>query len=98
MGSINKELERYVRTERENGTPDEAIRNDLLGKGWEYSEVEVSLTDSRPGPVNMLFTRTFFRFAFGFILIILASVAVILITGAISSSHAQESDMAETQK
>ncbi len=95
---MNRELERYIREERESGTPEESIRHALLGKGWEYGEVEVSLSDSRPGPASTLFTRTFFRFAFGFILIIMASVALILITGAISNSHAQESGMAETHK
>ncbi len=95
---MNKELERYIREERENGTPEESIRHALLGKGWEYSEVEVSLSDSRPGPVNTLFTRSFFRFAFGFIVIIMASVALIIVTGAISNLYAQESGMEETQK
>ena len=95
---MNRELERYIKEERESGIPEETIRHALLGKGWEYAEVEVSLTDSRTGPVNTLFTRSFFRFAFGFIVIIMASVALILITGAISNSHAQESGIEETQK
>ena len=95
---MNRELERYIREERESGTSEESIRNALLGKGWEYGEVEVSLTESRPGPVNTLFTRSFFRFAFGFIMIIMTSVAVILIAGAWSGAQKEETNMAETQK
>ena len=95
---MNRELERYIREERESGTPEESIRNALLGKGWEYGEVEVSLTESRPGPATTLFTRSFFRFAFGFIMIIMTSVAVILITGAWSGIQKEETNMAETQR
>lgn len=95
---MNKELERYIQEERESGTPEESIRHALLGKGWEYGEVEVSLIDSRPGPASTIFTRTFFRFAFGFIMIIMVSVGVILITGSISAGMTQESGMAEIQK
>ena len=95
---MNKELERYIREERERGTPEDTIRHALIGKGWEYSEVEVSLTESRPGPATTLFTRTFFRFAFGFIMIIMTSVAIILITGAWSNAGKGETNMAETQK
>lgn len=95
---MNRELERYIKEEREGGIPEETIRHALLGKGWEYAEVEVSLTESRPGPVNTLFTRSFFRFAFGFIMIIMTSVAVILIAGAWSGIQKEETNMAETQK
>ena len=95
---MNRELERYITEERESGTSEETIRHALIGKGWEYSEVEVSLTESRPGPATTLFTRAFFRFAFGFMMIIMTSVAIILITGAWSGAQKEETNMAETQK
>ena len=90
---MNKEVERYIAEERENGIHEETIRNALLAKGWEYQMVETALAASRPGPVTALFTREFFRFAFGFIAIIMVSVLAILITGAMSDSHQDESHM-----
>ena len=100
MSSVNKEVDRYVREERESGTPEEAIRHALLARGWEYHLIETALIKSRPSSVRSLFNPTFFRFALGFIVIIMISVAVILITGSLANGGAQGevSGMAQTQR
>ena len=95
---MNKEVERYINEERERGTPEDTIRHALLAKGWEYQDVEAALLDSMPVESGTLFTRAFFRFAFGFIAIIMISVALILSIGAYSNAQRGAVDTVETQK
>jgi hypothetical protein len=82
--AINQEIERYVREERSRGVPEESIRHALLAKGWEYPLVEMILEETRPGDFASLFTHTFFRFAFGFIMVISLAVSVILVIGTLT--------------
>ena len=82
--AMNEEIERYVREERSRGTGEEAIRHALIAKGWEYKLVDDIIFDTRPGPAESLFTRTFFRFAIGFIAVIVTAVGVILLVGSVS--------------
>jgi hypothetical protein len=81
---MNEEIERYVREERSRGTDEDTIRHALLGKGWEASIVDTVLAETRPGDIATLFSRSFFRFAFGFVSVIVLAVGLILVVGAIS--------------
>lgn len=86
--AMNEEIERYVRTERARGVGEEGIRHALIAKGWEYKLVDDIIADTRPGPVSTLFTRSFFRFAFGFISVIVVAVGLILVVGTLSQGGA----------
>ncbi len=82
--AIDQEIERYVRDERSREVGEDDIRHSLIAKGWDYKLVDDIIAETRPGPVSSLFTRSFFRFAFGFIAIIVVAVGVILVVGTIS--------------
>lgn len=84
--AMNEEIERYVRAERLRGAGEESIRNALIAKGWEYKLVDDVIAKTRPGQVATLFTRSFFRFAFGFITVIIVAVGMILVAGSLSQS------------
>lgn len=86
--AIDQEIERYVRDERSRGVGEESIRHALIAKGWEYKLVEDIIAETRPGPVATLFTRSFFRFAFGFIAVIVCAVGLILVVGTLSQNGA----------
>lgn len=85
--AMNEEIERYVRDERSRGIGEDTIRHALIAKGWEYKVVEDILTETRPGPVTTLFTTNFFRFAFGFITVIVIAVGLILVVGSVSNKQ-----------
>lgn len=88
---MNEEIERYVRDERSRGVGEEDIRHALIAKGWEYKLVDDIITETRPGPIASLFTRSFFRFAFGFISVIVTAVGLILVVGTLSQNGADRS-------
>ena len=89
---MNQEIERYVRDERSRGVEEESIRHALIAKGWEYALVDEIITEIRPGPASTLFTRSFFRFAFGFITVIVLAVGMILVIGSLSQGEGDSSD------
>jgi hypothetical protein len=88
--AIDQEIERYVRDERSRDVGEDAIRHSLIAKGWDYKLVDDIIAETRPGPISSLFTRSFFRFAFGFIAVIVSAVGLILVVGSISQNGADK--------
>lgn len=81
---MNEEIERYVRSERSRGVEEGGIRHALIAKGWEVRVVDAIIADTRPSAATLLFNRSFFRFAFGFIMVISVAVGMILVIGVVS--------------
>lgn len=85
--AINEEIARYVEEERSRGVGEDGIRHALIAKGWEYQLVEEVIVQTRITPNASLFTPTFFRFAFGFITVIVIAVGLILVVGSMSQKE-----------
>lgn len=83
--TMNEEIERYVRSERSRGADEASIRHALIAKGWEVQIVDYVIASTRPGPIASLFSRSFFRFTFGFITVITFAVGLILVIGVVSN-------------